>query len=436
MGTRSHFLLLALATLAASCTAPPVDDAGDGDAGKPDVTDAGLVDAGPIGPILFVSTACDFGIVPIHTFGLCEVTIANMGDRDVSIDVVGFSDDTVVAMEPSGYFDTALPGFGTQVSVFVPWFIGPGTSVALPLFAHPPAVGVTTGTFIVGDDDDVHEVLLKVTGQDHVLAVARIESVNGASPSDDATVGPLDNVSLSADASTTIADGTPLVAYEWWFIGKPATSHVELTTPSAMTTRFSFNSSGTDVFGVDVVGTYRIGLRVTDANGLSDEDDVILYARPGPGLVFELTWDSPTEDLDLHLDREPYASCSANTCYSANCSQNTETGTLPDWDNVPGISPGDPSLDIDDVSGFGPEQITLEVPQLGNYRVGVHRVSESAGPVDATVRVFIDGALWFEDMRAILGHERWDVGELQLLFGYNPLFVPNGSVTPDWQCGM
>jgi hypothetical protein len=434
MGTHSRALLLA--SLAASCTAPPVDDSGEPD--EAGTTDAGHVDAGPTGPILIVTTtACDFGVVPIHAFALCEVTVANAGDRDVSIDVARFAYDTDVAMNSSGSFDTALPGFGMQTNVFLPAFVAPGTATTLRLFAHPPVVGTTNGTFLVGNYDDVHEVALKVTGEDQLLAVARIESVNDSPPPWNDIVRPLDDVLLTADASMTTADGTLIVAWEWWLIEKPLTSHIEIKTPNAMTTKFAFESSGIQTnAAIDVAGTYRIGLRVTDAEGLSDETEFTFFARHGPGLTFELTWDSPSYDLDLHVIKGGGPWCSQNSCFYSNCNADSAFVTLPEWDGAPGYSIGDPRMNIDDLSGYGPEQITIDAPIDEVYAVGVHVYSYSISPVVTTVRVFVDGALTFESARALeYGQGMWEVAELVVFEGGVEVF-PLDVVTPAWTCGF
>jgi hypothetical protein len=83
-------------------------------------------------------------------------------------------------------------------------------------------------------------------------------------------------------------------------------------------------------------------------------------------------------------------------CYCAN--------RAPDWGPIGPVA--DPSLDIDDINGAGPENITIEEPEDTDAhdgrpcRVGVEyfRADNFAtggtwGPSEATVRVFLEGRL-------------------------------------------
>src|SRR5690606_7681426 len=57
-------------------------------------------------------------------------------------------------------------------------------------------------------------------------------------------------------------------------------------------------------------------------------------------------------------------------CYYGNCK--AASSSRPDWDlDGTAGSPGDPSLDIDDLCGFGPENITIDTAEPGQYLVGV-----------------------------------------------------------------
>jgi hypothetical protein len=435
---RTRITALAIASLALACVPSPPVDAGDDDAGVP-TADAGAHDAGPIGPILVVTPpSCDFGLVPVNTSALCEVTLANTGDRDVAIDVFRFSDDTPVAMDPYGNFDTSLPGFGSQTIVFLPFFIGPGTEATVRLFAHPPTVGTVTGTLVVASGDDVHELLLKVTGDDAAHAAARVASVNNEEPLGGIFIKPLDDVVLSADESLASMSGGHITSFEWWIAEKPATSTVQLTTPAAMTTRFHFDSSGGQVSGIDVAGTYRIGLLITDAAGLVGEAELEFIARFDVGLAIELTWDSPNYDYDLHVIKGSVPWCSASSCYYANCNANSAFVTLPEWDGVAGETTGDPRLVIDDLSGYGPEQISVEVPVDAVYRVGVHAYSFSvSSPVWATIKIFVHGALAYEDTRDVSsGQSFWEPAEIDWWNGDATVYPLNVFHENGWSCGV
>jgi hypothetical protein len=412
MGTLSRTVLLALATLAAGCTTPPVDDAGTPD--DAEITDAGNLDAGPEGPILVVSPlSCDFGVVAIHAFESCDVTVANAGASDLAITVLGFTDATPVAQDVRGAYDSTLPGFGVETSAFLPLFVAPGTAVTLRLFAHPPALGATTGAFEIGHAGGLLTVPLKVTGENAALAVARIAMVNNAPWQEGMRIGPLDDVHLSAHASRASVGGTAITTWEWWILEKPETSGVELATPHAMSTRFVVASMGQTGNVIDVSGSYRVKLRVTDAAGFTHETELELLAVHDAELAIELTWASPSFDFDLHLIKDNGPWCSQNSCYYANCNTNAAFVTVPEWDGIPGETDGDPRLTIDDLSGYGPEQIEIPTVRDGVYQVGAAvYVATLNDPVVATMRIFWRGTLLMERTQALEGVKPfWKVAE-------------------------
>ena len=133
----------------------------------------------------------------------------------------------------------------------------------------------------------------------------------------------------------------------------------------------------------------------------------------GSCIAVQLTWHTPTDpdetdydgtDLDLHFLHPngdwfdlPW------DCFWMNLN--------PNWGD-PNSRLDDPSLDIDDANGAGPEVISLEISEAGAvYKVGVHYFSARGyGPSYATVRVFINGDLAFEEVgRQLTEQEFWEV---------------------------
>jgi hypothetical protein len=154
-------------------------------------------------------------------------------------------------------------------------------------------------------------------------------------------------------------------------------------------------------FTPDVAGDYRLRLRVTDRAGASDACTTVVHATPREGLRVELSWDPPgrscptsegaacdSSDLDLHLLREsgraePFGG--SDDCHWLNC--NASAGRLLSW-GAAGTD-DDPRLDLDDVTGHGPENININRPSARSYRIAVHYFDpHGAGPQAATVLVY------------------------------------------------
>ena len=137
------------------------------------------------------------------------------------------------------------------------------------------------------------------------------------------------------------------------------------------------------------------------------EATIIVNSLPDEDIHVELTWTTPGDpnetdtegtDVDLHF-RHPNAqrwNQSPYDCYFANPN--------PDWGPTGPI--GNPSLDIDDVNGAGPENINLNDPEFtdqttipGPYLVGVHYYQSGGlftadyGASEATIRIYLGGSL-------------------------------------------
>jgi hypothetical protein len=168
-------------------------------------------------------------------------------------------------------------------------------------------------------------------------------------------------------------------------------------------------------FFVDLAGVYVFHLIVTDEFGFQApsnscpqaEASITVNSLPDEDIHVELTWSTPGDpnetdsegtDIDLHF-RHPNGgrwNQSPYDCYFANPN--------PDWGPTGAMS--NPSLDIDDINGAGPENINLNDPEFtdqttipGPYIVGVHYYSSGGlftadyGSSESTIRVYLGGVL-------------------------------------------
>ena len=153
-------------------------------------------------------------------------------------------------------------------------------------------------------------------------------------------------------------------------------------------------------FSPDVVGFYDFQLVVTNSAGVSSAPCVTtLEAIPGQDLWVEMFWTLPSDDMDLHLVRNGgLGNMRTNQdCYFANCQSGLSWGPA-------GVS-GDPRLDLDDITGTGPENINIQSPEFILYDVVVHDYPGIAVNAvnNVTVNIYLSGLLAWTNTIGISG---------------------------------
>lgn len=229
--------------------------------------------------------------------------------------------------------------------------------------------------------DRVGRYVLRLTVTDDTGLTDSCEAVVNATPTPPTAIcprtintTPLTEVTLYGDA---VDDGW-IVSWSWGLVSTPpGSAAVDPEPPDAQVATFF----------PDVAGEYIIRLTVGDDDGNEASCDVTVRAVPGEGLRVELYWNPPdtscdthpgpgcdSTDVDLHL-LHPDAPhwfgerSAASDCYYATCVGGMEWDTADPADN--------PRLDLDDVEGFGPENINIDEPVVGHaYTVGVHFYSD------------------------------------------------------------
>ncbi len=200
----------------------------------------------------------------------------------------------------------------------------------------------------------------------------------------------------------------------------------------------------------EIAGTYTIMLKVNphdDPGCENTMDTVQITAVPDETIHIQITWDKAGNDHDLHLVRYSTPSMmgqvgcftrdngdlffpNVNDCMYSNC--NTQNGTnplcpprgcpgpqnAPDWGML-NQRVDDPTLDIDDIQGVGPENINLSLPENGDYFVGVeyysHGNSLEPPPEDqipnVTAKIWLFGVLEYQKTNKITAGPKhhWNV---------------------------
>lgn len=240
------------------------------------------------------------------------------------------------------------------------------------------------------------------------------------SVSDEYNVQPLDIIDLDGTPSTD--PGGEVTRWQWAVIDSPQGSVAQVVERFEDPSRpadggpTDDDSTPTAKFFVDLAGRYVLELIVWDNLGQQScaptaVASVTIEAVPEKDLHVQLVWTTPDDpdqadtfgtDVDLHLRHQDANdrwndAASGFDCYFAN--------PEPDW-GAPGDPSDNPSLDIDDTNGGGPENINLASPEVGRaYDIAAlyFRSTSTFGDamVDArkehlslvTVRVFARGDL-------------------------------------------
>lgn len=150
---------------------------------------------------------------------------------------------------------------------------------------------------------------------------------------------------------------------------------------------------------VDVVGDYVAELVVTNDLGMvSQPCQTTVHAVTDTDLWVEMFWDH-AEDVDLHLARGNSDLFGPGDCYFNNCINGLEWGAAGNADN--------PSLDLDDKVGTGPENINIRSPAANTFRVVIHdhpfRTYAPANNV--TINVYLFGQFEYTDTRVVTGED-------------------------------
>jgi len=356
---------------------------------------------------------------------------------------------TVTRLELAG----AIDGCAGAFCLDVPPELGPASPTAeAPLIVAPGASALvnvvyapTTSAEVGADGQAVRDTAALAIDSDAFAAHAQVP-VSGFGVPDDCPVAvisvqegeevlPQTRLHLHGESSTS--SGGTIVKYKWT-VEQPALSTSKLV-PS--------DSYPSPMFEANVLGSYVFHLEVWDDLGRKScfAASAKVVAATGCAVHVELLWTSPGDpdpndegpnagtDLDLHF-AHPNAS-------QPDLDGNGQADPWfdPTWDvfwfyplqNWGSISANDdnPSLDLDDVDGWGPENVNLCLPEDGKtYAVGVNYWDDHGfGQSFATVRVYVYGSLVFEvNDLGLVDHDMCWIATVDW---------PSGQVTPSLSPG-
>jgi hypothetical protein len=329
------------------------------------------------------------------------VTIRNCGQSaELDVSNIAITDDG------AGVFDVREDSLPQEILDGTTLTLEPGERINFVVTYTPIDETQSTGELTIESNDSSKPSLavpIIGRGTDNVCPTAIAQgSISGGQPSTNIATVPQTVIQL--DGSQSIDPDGTITRYEWSIVSQPQGSEGIRLLPGA--------DVPNPTIGVDAAGVYVIELTVFDDGGVASCGDparVEITAIPTDDVHVQLVWKTPLDqnlnddsgtDLDLHFmhplgqwNTPPYDIFWDNP--------------TADW-GPPGPT-GNPSLDLDDTNGAGPENINMSGPEAGlNYSIGVYYYNDSSfGASYATVRVYVRGSLSFE-YRDVFLAERQD----------------------------
>lgn len=354
---------------------------------RPELT-VPLTGLGGIREIEVTPTEIDFGVVNEGTAPRRAVEIKNLGGDPLEVSRIVFTSTSV---------DLTL-ALGTPGQVVVPAL----TSTVVELVYAPTDLGADRGTLVIeSNDEDEARVEVPVRGRANLAPraiawgcekTAGQIGCEGQTKRRTMSAGLRRSVGLDG-RDTYDPEGGPVDGYRWLVVERPGPS---TTTVFHSTDDLTVRKRATGDLLVDAVGRYDLRLVARDERGLESLDRPESHVVIGPkDLEVRLVWDIGT-DLDLHLVRPggvvgDYGNRQVGTSTGSDCSAfNRE----PNW-NDPGSRLDDPRLDRDEVTGTGPEVVSLDSPEAGTYTLYAHYCDSRNVNVNAhvTAEVYVRGLL-------------------------------------------
>lgn len=310
----------------------------------------------------------DFGTVNEGSAPRRPIEIRNIGKDPLVVSSVVFTSTSI---------DMRL-----ALGTFTEGVVLPGTSTIVEVEYSPLDLGSDSGVVtIASNDEDEPRVEVPVTGNANLRPIAVAWGCDkplapGAAGCDGMekvhaiTAGFRRLIGLDGRESYD-PEGGPILEYKWSVVTRPAESRAAVF---HSTTDRTVHKYATGDIEIDRVGSYDLLLTVRDERGLeSSATASVAHVKVDPrDLEISLRWDLAT-DVDLHVVQPGGAigdyGNGASTSTGSDCSA---FNRRPNWGDL-SIRSDDPSLDKDDVSGRGPEIVSLDSPiDGGEYRAYAH----------------------------------------------------------------
>ncbi len=366
-------------------------------------------DSEDVGSVLISSTDPYDPMIEVELWGGVDMPILTItpDPADFGSVLEGIADTMTLTLTSTGQsavtfsdFEISGTAFSATADEAWPMTLEPGYMTTMEVTVLADATGTISETITVDVDEpgiDATATLRATVAEGGPIAVCSVDPVEVQPNRDTATW-------MGRESYDT--DGYNITSWDWTLHSQPGGSTAFMPPGGA-------DRSG---FAPDLAGEYVGELIVTNELGVeSDPCYATLTATPIENLWIQMYWSHTNDDMDLHL-LEPGGRTETNgDCYFANC-----VGGNLDW-GVSGDSSDDPSLDMDDIPGTGPENINIDYPESGNFTVLVHDYPGSTynGGDDVTVVIFLGGKQVWTDTRTISGENTYtDFADIEWPSGY------------------
>jgi Uncharacterized protein conserved in bacteria (DUF2135) len=249
------------------------------------------------------------------------------------------------------------------------------------------------------------------------IAIAKFRAIDPLNPTAPYTnptdIEPLERVYFDGrDSYDPIEPTNParIAAYQWEVVEYPSGAN-----PADF--QHQGQTSSLYSFWLPLAGHYEVKLTVWNTDGLQSGDTESAHLAfdciPGDAIHVQLVWDNATNDQDLHLT---YANQDDRVCNQPwDCHW---LNRRPVWFSGYAAGSGpNPTLDIDDTNGLGPENINIDAPQPGTYRIYVHYFGDfntgATSPTRETIRIYLNGMQVAEYRRTLTVEKAvWAVADI------------------------
>jgi hypothetical protein len=328
----------------------------------------------------------DMGITPIYEELTDVFVLKSVGDAPV----------TITSIYSSGLLFTYDENF------YLPRTMNPGEEYDITVAFSSSSGGLFSEDIVFETAEPAFDITTKIIAQAQEGIPIAVCSVD---PPD---IQPNAGSATWYGSDSYDDEGFAIVNHTWTLIGKPGGSTASMPTGGADRTNFM----------PDLAGEYTAQLVVTNELGIQSEPCITtLEAIPGQDLWVQMYWTYAGDDMDLHLLRPGGVINTNDDCYYGNCQ-----GGVLDW-GTPNDPSDNPSLDLDDISGTGPENINISNPETGSFKVVVHDYPGSSytsgNPV--TVVIYVGGSMVWSDTRSIAGEDSFTP--------FAEIAWPSGTVT-------